>query len=112
MADTELQSSNAKKVMFFCDLKWECKTTKLLFQGKESHYNLQKFNYSAYDVIFERWSKVLLVKQLKVFFFTRLLQSQSETKYNVFNFSVDSYIENLAKMNALPVKEKLGENRR
>ena len=58
MADTELQFSSAKEVILFMVL-WECKKqlNYLLFQGKDSHYNLEKFNYSAYDVLFERWSK-------------------------------------------------------
>ena len=55
MADTELQFSSAKEVILFMIL-WECKKqlNYLLFQGKDSHYNLEKFNFSAYDVLFER----------------------------------------------------------
>ena len=52
------------------------------------------------------------LKVIKEIFLPRLLQSQSETKYNVFNFSMNGYLEYVAKLNALPVKEKFGENRR
>ncbi len=47
-----------------------------------------------------------------MYFFARLLQSQPDTKFNVFNFTIDGYMEYLAKMNAYPKKEKFGENRR
>ena len=45
-------------------------------------------------------------------FFPRLIQSQSGTKYNVFNFSTNGYLQYVAKLGALPMKEKFGENKR
>ena len=41
---------------------------------------------------------------------SRLLQSQADTKFNVQNFSLDSYIEHVVKV--APVKEMFSENRR
>ena len=43
---------------------------------------------------------------------SRLLQSQADTKFNVLNFTIDGYMEYVAKVNAAPVKEKFSENRR
>ena len=55
MADTELQISSAEKVNLFVNHQSVKKQLNyLLFQGKDSHYNLEKFNFSAYDVLFER----------------------------------------------------------
>ena len=48
----------------------------------------------------------------KEYSFPRLLQTQFEAKFNVFNFSIDGYAEYVANMLALPVKAKFGENRR
>ena len=56
--------------------------------------------------------RVFFKKTIKRNILPRLLQSQSETKYNVLNFSMNDYLEYVAKLNALPVKEKFGENRR
>lgn len=42
----------------------------------------------------------------------RLLQSQADTKFNVLNFTIDGYMEYVAKVNAAPVKEQFSENRR
>ena len=43
---------------------------------------------------------------------SRLLQSQVDTKFNVLNFTIDGYIEYVAKVNDAPLKEKFSENRR
>ena len=43
---------------------------------------------------------------------SRLLQSQADTKFNVLNFTIDGYIEYVAKVNDAPLKEKFSENRR
>lgn len=111
LADSDQLDSNAEEVILSVR-----KVYKIFYNSfNRERKNITKLKVTTLVLMMSSLKgerDLCLLKKLKYIFFARLLQSQPDTKFNVFNFTIDGYMEYLAKINAYPKKEKFGENRR